>query len=126
MTEIELLGLLRTANEGVDTNFQFWLTSSFAVLMAFFFAGDKIIGFIKWTVIFLYITSTALFVYRIQASGRVATRARVELEKLGSEFLTIGSDLSAIAVGGSFMIIILAGTIATVYFGLFSKKIMGK
>ena len=94
--------------------------------MAFFFAGDKIIGYIKWAVVLLYIASTILFGYRIQASGRVATRVRAALEDMGSNFFTISSDISAIIIGGSFFTIILLGTIATVYFCLFSKKIMGK
>ena len=61
MSEFELLELLRTANEAVDSNFQFWLSSSFAVLMAFFFAGDKIVGYIKWVVVTLFVSSTILF-----------------------------------------------------------------
>lgn len=126
MTEFELLELLRTSNESVDSNFQFWLSSSFAVLMAFFFAGKKIVGYIKWAVVLLFVASTMLFTYRIQASGRVATRAREALEEVGSDFLTIGSDASAIIIAGSFMAIILLGTVATVYFCLFSKKFMEK
>jgi hypothetical protein len=126
MTEMELLELLKAANEEVDANFQFWLSASFAVLMAFFFAGDRIVGYIRWVVVLLYVTSTTLFVYRIRASGVMATRVRVVLEDMGSDFLTVGSDTSAIVIGGSFMTIILVGTIATVYFCIFSKKIMQK
>lgn len=124
MNEFELLELLRTANEAVDTNFQFWLSSSFAVLMAFFFAGEKIIGYIKWTVVLLYLASTVLFIYRIQASGRVATLARVALEEMNSGYLTISSGASAIVIGGSFISIILLGAAGTIYFCLNSKKIM--
>lgn len=124
MSEIELLELLRSANEGVDSNFQFWLSATFAVLMAFFFAGDRIIGYIRWSVVLLYVTSTVLFVFRILDAGRMATRARVALEEFGSDFLIISSDSSAIFIGGSFMLIILMGTIATVYFCIFSRKIM--
>ena len=126
MNEFELLELLRTANESVDSNFQFWLSSCFAVLMAFFFAGDKIVGYMKWAIVLLFVASTILFTYRIQASGRLATRAREALEEIGSEFLTISSDTSVFFIGGSFMTIILLGTIATVYFCLYSRKIMGK
>ncbi len=126
MSEFELLELLRTANEAVDSNFQFWLSSSFAVLMAFFFAGDKILGYIKWVVVMLFVSSTILFVYRIQASGRVATRVREALEEMGSNYLTIDANISALVIGGSFMIIILLGSIATVYFCLNSKRIASK
>jgi hypothetical protein len=126
MTEFELLELLRTANESVDTNFQFWLSSSFAVLLAFFFAGERIVSYIKWAVVLLYVASTVLFTYRIQASGRVATRAREALEQLSSDFLIISSEMSAIMIGGSFMTIILVGTIATVYFCINSKTVMKK
>ena len=126
MTEMELLELLKAANEEVDANFQFWLSASFAVLMAFFFAGDRISGYIRWVVVLLYVTSTTLFVYRIIAAGGMATRVRVALEDIGSDFLTIGSETSALVIGGSFMTIILVGTIATVYFCIFSKKFIKK
>jgi hypothetical protein len=118
MSEFELLEVLRSANESVDTNFQFWLSSSFAVLLAFFFAGERIFGFIKWTIVLLYLASTTLFIFRIVASGRTATRARESLQELGSDYLTIGPETSAFVIGGSIMAIILFGTIATVYFGM--------
>lgn len=126
MSEVELLDLLRAANEGVDSNFQFWLSATFAILMAFFFAGDRIVGYIRWAIVLLYVASTILFVFRILDAGQLATRARSALEELGSDFLIIGSDSSAIVIGGSFMLIILLGTIATIYFCIFSKKIMQK
>ncbi len=124
MSEFELLELLRSANESVDTNFQFWLSSSFAVLLAFFFAGQKIVGVIKWILVLLYSASTILFAFRIIASGRTATRAREALLELQSDYLTIGPELSAIAIGGSIMAIILIGTSATIYFCVRSDTIV--
>ncbi|MFT4769131.1 MAG: hypothetical protein ACI8RN_002271, partial [Glaciecola sp.] len=41
MTEFELFELLSIANDRVDSNFQFWMSASFAVLMAFYFAAGK-------------------------------------------------------------------------------------
>ena len=126
MTEWELLQLLRSANEAIDSNFQFWLSSSFAVLMAFFFAGNTIVGYVKWTVVSLYLSSTILFSYRLFTSGGVAVRTRRAIEELDSEFISTTSEMSQSFIGPSFMVIIGLGTIATVYFCIFSKKIMGK
>jgi len=53
MTEMDLLELPHSANDEVDANFQFWLSASFAVLMAFFFAGNRIVGYVRWVVILL-------------------------------------------------------------------------
>lgn len=69
MTELELLELLKSATEGVDANFQFWIFSSIAVLMAFYFAAGKIGGYVKWTTISLYMTSAILFLSRMFESG---------------------------------------------------------
>ncbi len=126
MSEFELLEVLRNANASLDSNFQFWLSSTFAVLMAFFFAGERIVGYIKWVIVLLFLSSTMVFLYRMQASGREATKARRALEELDSDFLIINADTSAIVIGGGFMTIILIGTIATVYYCLNSRKITGK
>ena len=100
------------------------MSSSFAVLLAFFFAGDRIVGFIRWTLVLLYLASTTLFVFRIFDAGRTATRAREALRDLGSDYLSIGPETSALAIGGSIMSIIIVGTIATIYFCVRSSKIM--
>ena len=125
MTELELLELLRSANDGVDANFQFWLSSTFAVLMAFYFTAGKMAGLVKWTVISLYITSTTLFTARMAESGFLASNIRSSLNALGSE-LQIYNVGSFFSIGLAFVFIIFLGTVATVYYCLFSERILRK
>jgi phosphatidylserine synthase len=126
VTEFELLELLRGANDRVDSNFQFWISASFAVLMAFYFAAGKIRGFIKWTVLILYALSSMLFVFRIQATGRMATNIRGSLEAMNSEYLTVGAVAAARFIGTPLMLITFLGTQATAYFCIRSEKILSK
>ncbi|MFT4873326.1 hypothetical protein [Congregibacter sp.] len=126
MTEFELFELLSIANDRVDSNFQFWMSASFAVLMAFYFAAGKIRGLIKWTVLLLYLSSTLMFLFRVQAAGRMATRIRADLETMNSEYLTVGAEASAIFIGAPLMLIACLGTLATAYFCFNSEKILSK
>ena len=125
MTELELLGLLRSANDGVDANFQFWLSSIFAVLLAFYFTAGKMTGLVKWIMISLYIASTTLFAARLLESGFLAANVRSSLRALGSE-LQIYNAGSFLPIGVAFIFIIVLGTLATVYFCLFSERILRK
>lgn len=124
MTEIELLELLRAGNDGIDSNFQFWLSSSFAILMAFYFAHGKIESFVKWTAISLYVGSTVLFFIRMAGNGLSAIQARADLELIGSEYVIYGSSGGSV-IALLFIALVIIGTLATLYFCVFSDKFMG-
>lgn len=122
MTEPELLTFLNEQSGDIDVNFQFWLSATFAVLLSFFFAGEKIIGMIKHTLIFLYITSTLLFTTRMGIAGASAERARQELVELGSEMIVVGAGLNSF-MGLLYLLILLCGTAATIYIAMNYEKI---
>ena len=125
MTESEIIAILDMNLSALDAHIEYWLSGSFAVLMAFFFAGDKIVGFVRWTLLFLYLTATIFFSIRISLD---LVRITVSLRLLGE----IGSSYEATFLGlGVFSglvlgTLILGGTTATVYFGLNSEKIFSR
>ena len=122
MTEFEIVQLLGEAGDSVNANFQFWLSSSFAVLLSFFFAGDRIVGFIKWSVVALYTASSILFSIRLFVAG-VQSQIYVQmLEDVGSNTVVLSSGINSF-IGLLYLIILLIGTITTIYFGLNSRKI---
>ena len=125
MTELDLIELLRTGNDGIDSNFQFWISSSFAVLMAFFFAHGKIVSYVKWTVVSLYVASTVLFFIRLIGNGQMVVEVRSSLEEIDSKFIIYGAN-AGLSIGILFMSIMVIGTVATIYFCLFSDRIMNK
>ena len=125
MTELELLELLRAGNDGIDSNFQFWISSSFAILMAFYFAHGKIIGYVKWTAISLYVSSTVLFFIRMSGNGLGVIQIRASLEEIGSELAIYGGATGGI-IGLLFISIVILGTLATLYFCIFSEKFLDK
>lgn len=125
MTESELLTFLNEQSGDIDVNFQFWLSATFAVLVSFFFAGEKLVGFIRNTLVVLYIASTLLFTARLFLAGASVELARQELEKLDSAMLTANPAINGF-VGLLYASIILYGTISTIYVALNSEKIRPK
>jgi hypothetical protein len=125
VNELDLLELLRSGNDGLDSNFQFWVSSSFAVLMAFFFAHGKLVSYVKWTAISLYVACSVLFFIRMISHGIMIVRIRTSLEEIDSEFLTYGANAGS-NIGLLFMSIVVLGTAATLYYCIFSERIMEK
>jgi len=90
--------------------------------MAFYFAHGKIVKFVKWTALSLYIASTVLFTIRILGNGYMAVRARTALIELGSDYLISNSAMGS-GIGISFFVIVGLGTIATLYYCINSEKL---
>ena len=122
MNEFEIAQMLGVALETINANFQFWLSGSFAVLLAFFFAGEKIVGYVKWTLIALYTASTVLFSLRLFIAGAQSQHFVQLLQDMNSDAL-LTPNINTF-IGFLYAFIICTGTIATIYFGLNSKRIM--
>ena len=125
MTESEIITILDLSNSALDTHIEFWLSGSFAILMAFFFAGDKIVGFVRWTLMFLYLTATVFFSIRISLDlVRIVESLRL-LGEIGSSYEATFFGLGVFS-GLVLGTLILGGTAATVYFGVNSEKILSR
>ena len=125
MNDFEIVQLLSEANNAVNANFEFWLSGSFAVLLAFFFTGNKIVGFVKWTLLALYVSASMLFSLRLFLAGAQIQRSLLYLDETDSEILILNPGINTLA-GVMYASILLFGTIATVYFGLNSKELLSK
>jgi hypothetical protein len=125
MTESELLTFLHEQVGDIDVNFQFWLSATFAVLLSFFFAGERITGYIRTTLIALYIGSTILFATRLFLAGASTEVARRELEDMGSKLIMTNLSINGF-IGLLYVAIILFGTIAVVYYSLNLEKLVSR
>ena len=125
MTESEIITILDMSNSALDTHIEFWLSGSFAILMAFFFAGDKIVGFVRWTLLFLYLTATIFFSIRISLDlVRIGESIKL-LGEIGSSYQATFFSLGVFSLL-VLITLILGGTAATVYFSLNSEKMLSR
>ena len=110
LTSAELLELLLLSEAAVDYQVEFWLTVSFATIVASFAARHLLTKRIRWLISFLYLASTFVFASRWFYN---AWDALVYNEVLVSR----GIEMPVGYVSGvARMILFLAGTLATVYF----------
>lgn len=110
LTSAELLELLLLSEAAVDYQVEFWLTVSFATIVASFAARHLLTERIRWLVSFLYLASTFVFVSRWYYNAWDALMYNEVLASRGIE-MPVGY-----VSGVARMILFLAGTIATVYF----------
>lgn len=121
MTESEFLSMLYLTNDAINSNFEFWLTGTFAVLIAFFFAGDRIFGYVKWTMLFIYLFGTLSVSLKALISVRRGFVVASQLTEMNSPLITESGGL-AISSLGLQAIVLVFGAVATTYFVLNSEK----
>jgi len=64
MTEADLLGLFLDVNQDIDTQFQFWISITFAVLVASFVADERLSRGERVLVTGLYLSAAAIVFFR--------------------------------------------------------------
>jgi hypothetical protein len=57
--------------DAINSNFEFWLTATFALIIAFYFASEKISNLIYRIMLFLYGGASALMFARLIEIGTV-------------------------------------------------------
>ncbi len=110
LTSAELLELLLLSEAAVDYQVEFWLTVSFATIVASFAARHLLTKKMRWLVSFLYLASTFVFVSRWYYNAYDALIYNEVLTSRGIE-MPVGY-----VSGVARMILFAAGTLATVYF----------
>ena len=115
MTEAELINLFIESSQALDSNFEFWLTVSFALLVASYLVTEEIPRSVFLVTISLYAAATALFMVRGMTMGRTLTSIRDHLESMGTttSIITAGENY---LVAGLYFIIMLGGTASTMIF----------
>ena len=121
MTESELLAVAHEIVSRMDVIMEFWISGTFAVLIAFFFLGNRATKKLKWLSVSLYFIFSTVMVYRYFQLGAVYTNIRVDLEQLGSTYMITGGGNVVSATLTMFLLI--SGTITTVYV-IFGKNMI--
>lgn len=116
MSEAEIIELMYESLGYADRNFEFWITASFAVILAFHFSGERLSALMFRLITFLYVSSAVLFVSRWSVAALQYASFRQQLIDMGSS-VQISSNFMEGFIGVTYAIVICFGTIGTVYFG---------
>ncbi|WOJ91999.1 hypothetical protein R0135_09390 [Congregibacter variabilis] len=115
MNEAELFSLFIESSQALDSNFEFWLTVSFALLVASYLVEERIPLPVLAVTVFLYVASSLLFMIRGAATGRMLTSIRDQLEFMNSETSIISSNTNLV-VAVTYFVIMIIGSMATIAF----------
>ena len=109
-TIAELLELILMSEESIDTQFQFWLTTTFATIIASFAARDLLNRSMRMLISALYLSATFVFASRWYYEGVDLFRYGEMLDGLGFQ-----SEVP-VATAFSRVLLMSLGTLATIYF----------
>ena len=114
----ELSDLFLQAMALNDTQFQYWITITFAVVVAGFVAGERLTRKLRYAVVVLYLLATLTLGLRVLNAGTPAFAIAEALEESGALiFPVIGWEVIV-----SRVLYVGFGTILAVYFLLASNK----
>jgi len=86
MTEYELIALLRETALTISQDFEFFVTATFAVILASYAAGEKLKPMARIAIAVLYLGSATMFFLRYQNLIEQAQFLGEGLSAMGSEF----------------------------------------
>lgn len=115
MSEAELIELFLESSQVLDSNFEFWLTASFALIVASYFLSEKLPLSVFLLAMFLYVISTLLFMLRGMATGSTLTSILEQLHALNTETALISTDANLL-VALLYFVIMVVGTASTIAF----------
>lgn len=115
MSEFELTSLALDLFRDMDTQIQFWMQASFAVIVAVFFVGDRFPAVIRRLIASLYLIASMLAALRWTLTLRRNLAYRDRLMAEG--YADIPTDLRLlIPINLLIMLIFLGGVLGTIYF----------
>ncbi len=115
MSEFELTSLALDLFRDMDTQIQFWMQASFAVIVAVFFVGDRFPAEIRRLIASLYLIASMLAALRWTLTLRRNLAYRDRLMAEG--YADIPTDLRLlIPINLLIMLIFLGGVLGTIYF----------
>jgi hypothetical protein len=83
ITSAELIELVLLQREAFDTQFQFWITATFAVIVASFAAGRRLSAKYRWVVALLYMLTTFMIFARWVHDAREMGLLLSEIQQRG-------------------------------------------
>ena len=114
MTESELLSAYFEALAAINGNFEYWLSVTIGLLVAFHFAGSEISGFLKRFVIFLYSITAIIFLLRIFNTGRTMMSIVDLLNAANTQVIV--QPIGAWVIGPLYVVVMLAGSTASIFY----------
>ena len=115
MSEADLISLFVESSQALDANFEFWLTVSFALVVASYLVPEKIPVAVYGLTTTLYLVASALFMLRGHATGRMLTSIRDQLDAMGST-ITLITPAENTLVAMLYLFIMIGGTVGTIAF----------
>jgi hypothetical protein len=112
----DLLSLLLAQRSSIDMQFQFWLTITFAVLVAGYVAGHRLHRGLRWLAALLYAMASAHLFLRWMYDGTVGQHWVEELNRRGVD---IAIPWLAVSLRRALMGI---GTVSTLVFLLIAAR----
>ena len=106
----DLIELILLQRGSFDTQFQFWITTTFAVIVASFAAGSRLSGRYRLVVAALYILSTFMLFARWAYDGREMLLLVTEVQSRGIDFRP------PIVFALAKLVLIVFGTVTTLTF----------
>ena len=106
----DLIALMLVLRESMDIQIQFWISVTFAVVVASFSAGKKLSFRLRILSSLLYLVATATFIARWQHDY-------AEMQMLLAEINSRGLEFEVLLVPATLRIALIAiGTVATIIF----------
>ena len=115
MSEAEMIEMMYEALGYADRNFEFWLSATFAVVLAIHFTANRLTTLLYRLIVFLYISATVLFISRWAVAAMQYGAFRRELLEANASIWISGNAMEAI-VTIAYLVVIVGGTVGTVYF----------
>ena len=115
MTEAELLAAYWDTFGRMDSNFEFWLSGTFAMLLTFYFAGNRIDKKMKWLLVTLYATFSITFIARFMSWVSVSGLIRDDLVAVNSSYLAL-SEGQSMTFSIGFALVFALGFFGTLFF----------
>ena len=115
MTEAELLAAYWDTFGRMDSNFEFWLSGTFAMLLTFYFASSRIDKRLKWLLVTLYATFSITFIARFMSWVSVSGLIRDDLVAVNSSYLAL-SEGQNMTIPIGFALVFALGFFGTLFF----------
>ncbi len=115
MTEAELLAAYWDTFGRMDSNFEFWLSGTFAMLLTFYFASSRIDKSLKWLLVTLYATFSITFIARFMSWVSVSGLIRDDLVAVNSSYLAL-SEGQSMTFSIGFALVFALGFFGTLFF----------
>lgn len=115
MSEAELISLFVEISQALDSNFEFWLTISFALVVASYLVTERVPLAIVVVTIFLYIVATVLFMLRGATMGKMLSSIRDQFDAMNTDTFVL-SAYENYSVAVLYFVTMVAGSLMTIAF----------